>query len=80
MSKRLMLHTVTLKYNNGSYQYQIFANLSAAGITLGPKLDFATGVCVCVGGGGGGGGAGALSMLCEKCPPPPSPIHSVFQF
>ena len=52
MSKRLMLHTVTLKYNNGSHQYQIFANLSAAGITLGPKLDFATGVCVCVWGGG----------------------------
>ena len=53
ISKRLMLHTVTLKYNNGSYQYPIFANLSAAGIALGPKLDLATGVC---GGGGGGGG------------------------
>ena len=48
-----MLHTVMLKYNNGSYQYPIFANLSAAGIALGPKLDLAT--CVCVGGGGGGG-------------------------
>ena len=60
-----MLHTVTLKYNNGSYQYQIFADLSAAGIALGPKLDLATGMCVCVG-GGGGGGTGALSMLCKK--------------
>ena len=48
-----MLHTVMLKYNNGSYQYQIFANPSAAGIALGPKLDLATGVCV---GGGGRGG------------------------
>ena len=47
-----MLHTVMLKYNNGSYQYQIFANLSAAGIALGPKLHLAIGVCVCVGGGG----------------------------
>ena len=66
VSKRLMLHTVTLKYNNGSYQYPIFANLSAAGIALGPKVDLATGVC----GGGGwevdGKGTGALSMLCEK--------------
>ena len=67
-----MLHTVTLKNNNGSYQYQIFATLSAAGIALRPKLDLATGVCV--GGWGGGGGwrvgggrrTGALSMLCEK--------------
>ena len=50
-----MLHTVTLKYNNGSYQYQIFSNLSAAGIALGPKLDLATGVCVWGGGGGRGG-------------------------
>ena len=61
-----MLHTVMLKYNyynnNGSYQYQIFANLSAAGIALGPKLDLATGVCVCVWRGGGG----ALSMLFKK--------------
>ena len=62
VSKRLMLHTVTLKYNNGSYQYQIFANLSAAGMVLGPKLDLATGVGV----GWGGKGTGALSMLCEK--------------
>ena len=66
VSKRLMLHTVTLKNNNGSYQYPIFANLSAAGIALGPKVDLATGVC----GGGGwevdGKGTGALSMLCEK--------------
>ena len=61
-----MLHMVTLKYNNGSYQYPIFANLSAAGIALGPKLDLATGVCVCVCVGGGGGGTGALSMLFKK--------------
>ena len=71
VSKRLMLHTVTLKYNNGSYQYQIFANLSAAGIALGPKLDLATGVGGCVwvcvwGGGEGGRGTGALSMLFKK--------------
>ena len=38
VSKSLMLHTVMLKYNNGSYQYQIFANLSAAGIALGLSL------------------------------------------
>ena len=63
VSKRLMLHTVTLKYNNGCYQYQIFANLSAAGIALGPKLDLATGVCVGV--GGVGRGTRALSMLCK---------------
>ena len=47
-----MLRTVTLKYNNGSHQYQIFANLSAAGVALGPKLDLATG------GWGGGGDVG----------------------
>ena len=63
-----MLHTVTLKYNNGSHQYRIFANLSAAGIALGPKLDLAAGVCVCmcVCVWGGGGGTGALTMLCKK--------------
>ena len=53
-----MLHTVTLKNNNGSDQCQIFATLSAAGIALRPKVDSATGVCVggWVGWGGGGGG------------------------
>ena len=60
ISERLMLHTVTLKCNNGSYQYQIYANLSAAGIALGPKLDLATGVCVW-----GGGGEGLVLSVCS---------------
>ena len=58
-----MLHTVMLKYNNGSYQYQIFANLSAAGIALGPKLDLATGVCVW-GWGGWEGWEGLVHSVC----------------
>ena len=56
-----MLHTVTLKYNNGSHQYHIFANLSAAGVALGPKLDLATG-----GGGGGVRGDGGGGDWCTQ--------------
>ena len=56
-----MLHTVTLKYNNGSYQYPIFANLSAAGIALRPKVDLAMDMC---GGGGGRGGGELVHSVC----------------
>ena len=79
-----MLHTVTLKCNNGSYQYQIFANLSAAGMVVGPKLDLATGVCVWGGGGGGGNWCTqyALWEVSRSSPHPHPPFTQckVFQF